>query len=475
MATSLPAVSALSPARAGRVAPPAAAAIAGDTAARLLAYRLYLIFVAAWFVHFSERNAILGMMRLDFLMVVGISGLIIITRADGPKSLLSPISKLIAVIAVYAVVTIPLVEWPGSVLNTGLINFVKAFVFYFFTVQLITTEQRLRQLLTVFVLGQTFRVFEPLYLNLTEGYWGSFTTMMGGDGLEFMNRLAGSPYDVINANGLALVIITVVPFLHYLGPLSRGGRLLYMAFIPLGGYALMLTASRSGLLGLAMTLVLMWWNSKRKAIFGTILIIGALIGLQTASADLYDRYLSIFSSQTKNAATAGGRISGVYADFEVSLRRPLFGHGLGTSMEANANFGHSGMVSHNLFTEVAQELGFIGLALFLLFLATVTITVSTTVRTLKARGDTDSFRSRLSLALQAWLWMNLLFAFASYGLSSYEWYFIAGVSEVLSRLALNTGPQAQSAVVPVTVSGNGEVYVHPMLRPRQLPGRLHER
>ena len=403
---------------------------------RKFAFRLYLVFVASWFLHLTERVEVLGAMRVDLLMVVTIGALIVISRQYGPAKSESLVPKLIVGLAAYAIVTIPLVQWPGSVINTGLPNFIKAFVFYYFTVQLITTESQLKTLLIVFVAGQSFRVLEPLYLNLTQGYWGSFTTMMGDDGIEFMNRLSGSPYDVINANGLALVIITIIPFLHYLGPMTKLGGLFYMLYLPLGGYALMLTASRSGMLGLGMTVLLMWWNSRRKVLFGAIVAIAAAVAISQGSADLTDRYLSIFSSKTKNAKTAEGRLEGITQDFKVAMHRPYFGHGLGTSLEANANFGSEALVSHNLYTEVAQELGFIGLTIFLVFLITVARTVARTLKELRSSGHQSGLLLRLSLAVQAWLWMSILFSFASYGLSSYDWYFLAALSELLRRFSM---------------------------------------
>ena len=441
--------------------PGAVAAGIATSATRVFAFRLFLLFVGCWFIHVSERFAVLGVIRFDLLLLASISALMISLESTSKPAL---IPKLILTIVAYTVVTIPFVQWPGSVINAGLPNFIKAIVFYFFTVQLVTTESQLKKLLTVFVLGQTFRVMEPLYLNQTQGYWGSFTTMMGDNGIEFMERLSGSPSDVINGNGLAAVIVTVVPFLHFLGPLTRIGTLVYMLYLPLGLYTLTLTASRSGLLALAMTVAFMWRHSHRKAIFGALIVIAVAVGVHQSSADLYDRYLSIFSSNTKNAATAAGRTRGIKDDFAVALNRPIFGHGLGTSLEANANFGSGAAVSHNLYTEVAQELGFAGLALFLVLQVAVTRSVAKTLRDLRNREASSDFLVRFSMALQAWLWMNLFFSFASYGLSSYEWYFIAGLSEVLRRLALQvTARPEAAAVVP---AGDQEVFIHPMLRPK---------
>ena len=47
-------------------------------------------------------------------------------------------------------------------------------------------------------------------------------------------------------------------------------------------------------------------------------------------------------------------------------------------------------------------------------------------------------------ALQVWMGMNLLFSFASYGLSSYEWYLAGALAEVVRRL-IQQAPAATAA------------------------------
>ncbi|HQZ85784.1 MAG TPA: hypothetical protein PLB21_09200, partial [Actinomycetota bacterium] len=241
----------------------------------------------------SERIAILGLVRVDLLLVASITGLILISRNDlaipSPNQATPRTRKLIVVLLVYSIVVIPFVEWPGSVLNQGLPNFIKALVFYFFTAALVTSEQRLGRLLLVFVTAMTFRVLEPLYLHVTTGYWGSFAYMSG----DFMNRLSGAPIDVINPNGLALVILTVIPFLHYLSPLMTLGRILYVAVLPSLLWALLLTGSRSGLLGLGAILLMIWLNSRRKILLSVAVVLAIGIVVPQLSADLTDRYRSI--------------------------------------------------------------------------------------------------------------------------------------------------------------------------------------
>jgi putative inorganic carbon (HCO3(-)) transporter len=432
------------------------------------AYRLYLVFLASWFLHLSERIDVLGAIRFDLLLLVAITALIFASpdeahtsiTSDKPQS--SKTAKLLLSLLVYAIVTAPFVQWPGSVLNRGVPEFAKAIVFYFFTAQLVTTPARIRGLMLVFIPAMTFRVAEPLYLHISYGYWGSFASMEGG---EIMERLAGAPLDKINGNGLAFVILTVIPFFHYLGPLTWIGRLAYISAMPFFIWTLLLTASRSGLLGFAIIVLAIWLKSRRKVLMGALVAAAIVLTLPLLSADFSDRYRSIFDSNTKNASTAHGRWSSLTNDLDVALRRPFFGHGLGTSREAMANFGGEDLPSHNLYTETAQELGFVGLAIFLATIWSILKDLRASLVQMKAVASGGSpIVLRLMDALQVWLSMNILFSFASYGLSSYEWYFAAGLAEVLRRIAAEL---AATAAQPVAAETSASAVPRPA--PLRLP------
>lgn len=397
------------------------------------AFFLYMVFMCSWFLHMPERLPVLGVIRFDLLLAGATFALTLmggLTPARTPAE--TRVRRWLLLLSAYCVVTLPLVEWPGSVLRVGLAAFAKAALFYFFTVHLVSTERRLRILLGVFVACQSLRVFEPLYLHLTQGYWGSYATM---GGWESMERLSGAPSDVINPNGLAFVILTVLSFSHFLMS-GTAMRLAYLALLPLHLYTLVLTSSRSGFLGLLAVYAVVWWRSQHKVLLTTVALAVVLFSIPRLDENSMDRYTSIFSSDAKNAATAEGRLTGVRQNFEVALRRPLFGHGLRTSREANANFGVSDQPAHNLYAEAAQEIGFVGLLLLVGLIVSIGRNTSTTVRAFKAMRHQPTFLSRVANALQVFLAMNLLFSLASYGLTSYEWYLMAGLSEVLARLAL---------------------------------------
>jgi O-antigen ligase len=407
-----------------------------------LGRNLYLVFVASWFLHLGARVPTLGAIRIDLILVVILTVLAFAGRSRRERVPATPTDRMLRVLIVYVLVTIPFVEWPGSVLRYGIPEFAKAIVFYYFTVAFIRNESDVKALVSVFLVCQLYRVLEPLYLHLVYGYWGSAASMLGGT--EFLNRLSGSPSDVVNPNGLAAVICTLLLFLYYMAGLSWLTTLAFLGAAPACLYALSLTGSRTGLLSLLLILAIIVLKSRHRLGIGAAGIIVLFVGFQLLSADQQDRYLSTFGAGERNQQTADDRFDNLGADLEVGLRRPIFGHGLGTSREANANFGARNQLSHNLYLELFQELGLVGLAIFLVFLGTI-LGACANLRRAYAGADAARFLPRLGDALQVWLGMNLLSSLASYGLSDYWWYLLAALAVVVRRLAASPAKMPESA------------------------------
>jgi O-antigen ligase len=339
-------------------------------------------------------------------------------------------------------VTIPLVEWPGSVIRFGIEALVKAVVFYYFTVAFVDSEARLKKFIAVFVGCQLFRVIEPLYLHVTEGYWGSIASMANW---EYLNRLSGAPSDIVNPNGLAFIICTVLPFLWFAAGLSWIYRMIFLIFAPLCVYALMLTGSRTGLVGLIIVTLGILAKAKRRFELAIGCALIAVLAFPFLSDDMQDRYLSLVGLGAKNEATFEGRITGVITNFEVALRRPVFGHGLGTSLEANANFGGIDKPAHNLYAEAAIELGFIGMVIFIFLIVSI-FEGFRHCRRAYINQQPGTFLWRVVDAMQVWLLLNIAFSFASYGVTSYEWYLLGGLAVVLQRLVVGAATASNDAV-----------------------------
>jgi putative inorganic carbon (hco3(-)) transporter len=425
-----------------------------------LGFNLYLLFVISWFSHLSARLKFLGTMRFDLILIVLLTIIIVLGNKDENltseiKS--SKIHKIISLLLVYIVVTLPFVEWPGSVMHSGLENFVKAVVFYYFTIYFVNDERKLRLFVIVFLGCQCFRILEPVYLHITQGYWGSFASM---ENWEYLERLSGAPDDVVNPNGLAFIALTVIPFLYYLFNVSKFYKIAATLLIPVSIYALVLTGSRSGMVGLFAVLIAIFFKSKNKVFVLLLICIGMSVALSHMGADSKDRFASIFVSGTKSDEGTSDRLIGTKIAFKIALKKPLFGYGIGTSREANANFGTYGdKPTHDLYGEIAIELGFIGLAMFLFLMKEIVLNYNRAKNIMATTTFSSDYLPHLTDAAQAWLVMNIIFSFASFGLSSYEWYLFAGLSSVLYRIvdARNRSVEAEQSM------GLGNEYGGPVL------------
>lgn len=416
----------------------------------------YLAFVISWFLHVPQRIPVLGVLRVDLLLVVVLTWLSWSNR-DPSRTTAPTIERRLWVLVGFALLMIPFAEWPGSVVKTGFPNLIKAVVFYYFTVSFVRSEADLRKFVWTFMACQVFRVVEPLYLHLTTGYWGSLASELGGR--EFLYRLSGSPSDVVNPNGLASVCCTAFLFLYFFRQVGRKQLLAFLLLSPAVLYALALTGSRSGLIGLLVILIAIAVKSRRVVGTTALVVVVALVTFPLLSPDMQDRYLSILGRGTKNEATASERYAGLEAQWTVARRRLLTGYGLGTSPEANFHFTTSGpyvgmaMPAHNLYMEVLEEIGIFGLMVVLAFM----FAVVTSFFRLNWRSNSQStgppglFMRRLLDTMQVWLVMNLVESFASYGLSSYEWYLFAGLSIVMQRLSAeqNSGMSPAGAAAPL--------------------------
>ena len=131
-----------------------------------IGFLLYLLFIFSWFIHLTSRLTFLGNIRFDLLLICSIFVLSLIFKNSSAKYSGHETTNSIMILMLYVIVTIPFVEWPGSVIN-NIENWLKSLAYYYFTVTIINTENRLKIFMYTFILVQTIRVIEPLYLHVT--------------------------------------------------------------------------------------------------------------------------------------------------------------------------------------------------------------------------------------------------------------------------------------------------------------------
>jgi len=93
-------------------------------------FNLYLLFIVSYLLHFPARVSVLGAIRFD-LLIAGVLfiGLLKETH-EAKENFAHPITKSLYAILIYIVLTLPFVEWPGSVLKGNLIPFIKSLMFF---------------------------------------------------------------------------------------------------------------------------------------------------------------------------------------------------------------------------------------------------------------------------------------------------------------------------------------------------------
>jgi hypothetical protein len=102
--------------------------------------------------------------------------------------------------------------------------------------------------------------------------------------------------------------------------------------------------------------------------------------------------------------------------------------------------------------------------MFLMFIGSLLAGLRRAAAALRRAKAPPPIIQRLVPALQVFVGMNILFSFASYGLSQYDWYLAAGLTEVVTRLL---APSAAAATV--APSDGGRIVPAPL---RPLASRL---
>jgi O-antigen ligase len=419
-----------------------------------MSFIVLLLYISSSFLHLTARIPVLGSLRFDLLLGVGTLLIIFVQQRQDTLRLGEETARRLNGLILYIILSLPLVTWPGSVIQNNLTEWIKVALFYVLVVGAVRTEKQLRLFIWVFLFCQVFRVLEPLYLHITAGYWGSVAFSHTDGVMTGLKRLSGAPSDVVNPNQLAWVIVSTIPFLFYLlWQKGSWGKLLFVALLIPSAQALLLTGSRSGLLSLGaviFAMVLLSKNIRRNLIITVVLVLPlAVLLMGQLGSDMQTRYLSLIDSTVAGADTRQGRINGMIRQLGTISNNPLFGNGLGTTREANWNIlGHSSQITHNLYIEVLQSIGIIGFSLFILYIVAIVRCLRQAQKLLLIKGyDSNDWLIRLSSAILAWVFMDLFYSISCFGLISWEWYFFGGTATVCHALAqerevmLNAEPQ----------------------------------
>jgi hypothetical protein len=272
----------------------------------------------------------------------------------------------------------------------------KIVVFYFLLVTTINDEEGLKTV----VVG--FLAVMGLYLlhSFREYLGGRHTYRMGISRMIGVDKTLGDP----NSFGASIVFaLPMVLAIWRTGFGGRWGRLVLLGYVGLSGMCVLLTGSRSSLLGMMVWFMIIIWGTRyRLTAFVTFAALAPLAFVALPES-LQTRFETIINPEVgpANAQESGeGRLLGLTTGFKLWGHSPLSGVGPGAWRPAT----RSKIESHNLYGQLMGELGFLGVASFVALLGCFWMNLRTMKR---LRGYYPEWRNDLLFTLPTAVGMGL--------------------------------------------------------------------
>ncbi len=244
-------------------------------------------------------------------------------------------------------------------------EYFKLMVLFFVIILTVRDENDFRMFLFGFVAIMGIYVGKSLWEFL---FHGRHVYRMG------IRRLIGIDQTFSDPNTFAASVVYSLPFAWALWKtaLLKWLKRSLFAYGVMSLAAIIFTGSRSGMVSLVLFIVFTWVSSKAKFSSKVIGFVGLAIfmaaGWQIIPEEYKLRYLTMVDDSLNPSATASaeGRIEGLKNGLRLFELSPLFGWGAGNFPYAVEKIGvYNRMQSHNLYGQLAADLGLLGIGAFL--------------------------------------------------------------------------------------------------------------
>lgn len=406
-------------------------------------FMLFLGYVVYWYLQGSFRFPVLGTIRFEFilggvLLVFGIQ-----SYFKNPNRKPSGISFWITMLFISMVIMVIFSYVPKISFDIFIDRVVKFALLGFFIVAFVTTPKRL-----------VFFIFAYLFVFLKmgqEGFLGNITGSLVWENQGLL-RLNGPTPNYSHPNSFSGMALGTLPFVFYFFKIVP----LYLRFILLVQLTFALniiifTGSRTGYVALVIGLVFLIWKSKNRIlVFFKVLLIAAVI-VSFIPSDYIERLQTIFTQKDKEGNSTGLRKEILEDALQVFLDNP-FGVGVGAFPAVRLQrFGRT-QDTHNLYLEIATNLGLQGLVVFfglifqLLRMLSILVTnlnrqiglleqelikeYSDNQRSKKLRKHLQDIRIMRSTCESIYFFVIIRLGLGLFGMDLYEiyWWFASGVT-----------------------------------------------
>ncbi|MBA2620605.1 MAG: O-antigen ligase family protein [Acidobacteria bacterium] len=363
---------------------------------------------------------------------------------EGSLLVLTTEVKCLLFIAFWALLTTPVAIDPSMAWATFNDIFSKVLLIFIVMVNTVRTRARLKGLMWLAIAAGVMISWEALSLYQqgifkTEGYR--------------VNIDSGGMFG--NANDMALHLIIFLPVAVTLGLAAKNKlvQLLYFAIAALMIGGVVVTQSRSGFLGLLTVGAVLVWKLGKKQRLKSILIsaVVSLIFIALAPGNYGLRIISIFIPSLDPVGSASARSELLQLSILVTLRHPL-GIGMGNFPIVSIH----NLETHNAYTQVSSELGWLAAAAYVLLIVSPVRKLAVIERRLFASVKEDSWIYYMSVGVQASIIGYMVSSF--FAPVAYNWYVYYPIAYAVCLRRIYQDKQAAKGIEPERESRLGDYF-----------------
>lgn len=352
--------------------------------------------------------------------------------------------NLVLALTAWFVLGLPFAYWRSHSLEIMWSEWMKTVVIFVLLTQTVTTRKRVHYLLwLIFISG----------LMATGG-----SLLLGHVDLESEQRFMGLTRGFFSGNYLGIAAGVTVPYLSVMLIRSRSilKQLLLIACFASMVFMIVLTASRSNLISIIVSLLLTWVlvlkDSIKAQLIGVCFAVGLVVAVAFAPIAFWERVGTLWGSQASATSTFGDsaneselqRKRQLDLSIVVTAKYPIFGLGIANfAIYSGSTIGVAGawLGTHNTFTQISSEGGIPALIIYLMLLVTVIVNMRRLAKRCKRRPELAEEKALANATIVSILsfMVGACFAHIAY---EYYLYYLAGVGVALQTVFLTTTGQS---------------------------------
>ncbi|KAB0668512.1 O-antigen ligase family protein [Oryzomonas sagensis] len=322
----------------------------------LLSILLLCGYVVIWFLEIGIRVPMLGSIRFEFIYA---SILIVLSVLFTPKlNWNCPLFPYIGLYFFILVVSLPFSYDFDRSIDVFWDRIIKFACMAWFITCFVRSPRHLKFFLAAFLLA-CFKMGE-------EGFFGKITGSMMWENQGVM-RLHGPTPIYEHPNSFSGMALGTLPFIYALWPISNKYIKITLLVLAIFSFNIIIyTGSRTGYVGFIFFMFFIMFNLKRTKY---VLILIAFLSLSYLVVPLQyvERFNSIFTMKEKEGHSSEKRVEIMKDAIEIFYQHP-FGVGIQAFPKVRSQYFNRSQDTHNLYLEVATNLGIHGLIIFLLLI-----------------------------------------------------------------------------------------------------------